>query len=131
MREHLIDRIYNQNTGYWHADLTDVNHISRRQKAETLLAYLRISPHQVQRALNQLVNDGKYEQAADLIDLVEDQKNSGKSSFTMIKKTIYLKLMQKYQDTDPFKFIIYASKIKQQIPEIRINTDNSAAHDVN
>lgn len=131
MREHLIDRIYNQNTGYWHADLTDVNHISRRQKAETLLAYLRISPHQVQRALNQLVNDGKYEQAADLIDLVEDQKNSGKSSFTTIKKTIYLKLMQKYQDTDPFKFIIYASKIKQQIPEIRINTDNSAAHDVN
>jgi hypothetical protein len=69
-----------------------------------------------------MVDDGKYEQAAALLDIAEEH-NLESSSFDEIKKRIYLKLMQEYQDIDPFKFIIYASKIKQQIPEIQVNVD--------
>jgi hypothetical protein len=29
--------------------------------------------------------------------------------------------MEKYQNTDPFKFIIYSSRIKEQTPQIAIS----------
>jgi hypothetical protein len=38
------------------------------------------------------------------------------------KRFAYLKLMEKNQNTDPFKFIIYSGKIGEQSP--RINPQN-------
>jgi hypothetical protein len=34
------------------------------------------------------------------------------------KGLVYLKLMEKHQNTDPFKFIIYSGKITEQTPQI-------------
>jgi hypothetical protein len=34
------------------------------------------------------------------------------------KRLIYLKLIEKHQNTDPFKFIIYSAKIGEQTPQI-------------
>jgi hypothetical protein len=31
-----------------------------------------------------------------------------------LKRLIYLKLMEKYQNTDPFKYILYSAKIGEQ-----------------
>jgi hypothetical protein len=31
---------------------------------------------------------------------------------------VYLKLMEKYQNTDPFKFILYSAKIDEQTTQI-------------
>src|SRR6266478_5968099 len=36
MREHVIDRLYDQNVGYWQADLEGINHISRADRADIL-----------------------------------------------------------------------------------------------
>jgi hypothetical protein len=40
------------------------------------------------------------------------------ASVTNAKRLIYLKLMEKHQNTDPFKFIIYSAKIGEQTPQI-------------
>ena len=34
------------------------------------------------------------------------------------KRLVYLKLMEKHQNTDPFKFIIYSGKISEQTPQM-------------
>ena len=34
------------------------------------------------------------------------------------KRLVYLKLMEKYQNTDPFKFIIYSGQIGEQTPQM-------------
>ena len=34
------------------------------------------------------------------------------------KRLAYLKLMEKNQNTDPFKFIIYSGRIREQTPQI-------------
>jgi hypothetical protein len=34
------------------------------------------------------------------------------------ERLVYLKLMEKYQNTDPFKFILYSAKIKEQTPQM-------------
>ena len=34
------------------------------------------------------------------------------------KRLVYLKLIEKHQNTDPFKFIIYSAKIGEQMPQM-------------
>jgi len=37
LREHVIDRLYDQNVGYWQADLQGITHITRADRAEILV----------------------------------------------------------------------------------------------
>src|SRR4029434_7458419 len=68
LREHVIDRIYDQNVGYWEANLRGLAHPSRNDHAQVLVDYLGLSEAQIVKAADNLCADGKYEMAADLID---------------------------------------------------------------
>ena len=115
MREHVIDRLYDQNVGYWQADLTGLDHLSHADRAELLADYLGVSEKQLTKAVEHLVADGKYELAASLLESSGDRfKNS--ESVAKAKRLVYLKLMEKNQNTDPFKFILYSAKIEEQTP---------------
>lgn len=61
--------------------------------------------------------DGKYEVAALLL---ESSRNRFEHSESVAKaeRLVYLKLIEKYQNTDPFRFIIYSAKIREQTPQI-------------
>jgi glyoxylase-like metal-dependent hydrolase (beta-lactamase superfamily II) len=117
LREHVIDRIYDQNVGYWEANLQGLAHPSRTERAELLVDYLSLSEAQIVKAADRLAADGKYEMAADLIESAE-AKFPGSVSLKRAKRFAYLKLMEKNQNTDPFKFIIYSGRIREQTPQI-------------
>jgi alkyl sulfatase BDS1-like metallo-beta-lactamase superfamily hydrolase len=117
LREHVIDRIYNQNVGYWEANLKGLAHPSRTDRAELLADYLGVSEAQIIKAADRLDADGKYAMAADLIESAE-AKFPGSDSLKRTKRFAYLKLMEKNQNTDPFKFIIYSGRIREQTPQI-------------
>ena len=53
-----------------------------------------------------MVADGKYELAASLLE----------SAVAKVARLIYQKLMEQYQNTDPFKFILYSAKAREQTP---------------
>jgi hypothetical protein len=38
------------------------------------------------------------------------------ASIGKAERLLYLKLMEKYQNTDPFKYILYSAKIGEQTP---------------
>src|SRR5262245_4954315 len=117
LREHMIDRIYDQNVGYWEANLQGLAHPGRKDRAELLTNYLRLSETQIVKAAEHLCADGKYEMAADLIESAE-AKFPGSDSLKRAKRLVYLKLMERSQNTDPFKFIIYSGEIGEQTPQI-------------
>src|SRR5262245_27871857 len=117
LREHVIDRIYDQNVGYWEANLQGLAHPGRMDRAELLVDYLSLSEAQIVNAADRLAADGKYAIAADLIESAE-AKFPGSDSVKRAKRFAYLKLMEKNQNTDPFKFIIYSGKIGEQTPQI-------------
>jgi alkyl sulfatase BDS1-like metallo-beta-lactamase superfamily hydrolase len=117
LREHVIDRIYDQNVGYWEANLNGLAHPSRKDRAELLVHYLGLSESQIVKAAERLSADGKYEMAADLIESAEG-KFPGSDSLKRAKRFAYLKLMERNQNTDPFKFIIYSARIGEQTPQI-------------
>jgi hypothetical protein len=117
LREHVIDRIYDQNVGYWEANLQGLAHPSRADRAELLVHYLGLSEAQIVKAADRLAADGKYEMAAELLETAEP-RFPGSASLQRAKRFAYLKLMEKDQNTDPFRFIIYSAKAGEPIPQI-------------
>jgi glyoxylase-like metal-dependent hydrolase (beta-lactamase superfamily II) len=117
LREHVIDRIYDQNVGYWEANLQGLAHPGHKDRAELLTDYLGLSEAQIVKAAEHLCADGKYEMAADLIESAQ-AKFPSSVSLKRAKRFAYQKLMEKNQNTDPFKFIIYSAKIGEQTPQI-------------
>src|ERR1700676_3840233 len=43
LREHVIDRLYHQNVGYWQADLEGLDHLGDTDRGELLVDYLDLS----------------------------------------------------------------------------------------
>jgi glyoxylase-like metal-dependent hydrolase (beta-lactamase superfamily II) len=117
LREHVIDRLYDQNVGYWQADLQGVDHLGRADRAELLVDYLGISEKQLAKAVERLAADGKYELAASLLES-SGSRFEHSESVAEAERLVYLKLMEKYQNTDPFKFILYSAKIGEQTPQM-------------
>ena len=117
MREHVIDRLYHQNAGYWQPDSQGLEHLTRADQAELLVDYLGVSESQLVKTVERLTADGKYELAASLLELSGD-RFARSVSVTNAKRLVYLKLMEKHQNTDPFKFIIYSAKIGEQTPQM-------------
>jgi glyoxylase-like metal-dependent hydrolase (beta-lactamase superfamily II) len=117
MREHVIDRVYDQHVGYWQSDLEGLDHLTRADRAELLVDYLGVSEGQMVRTVERLAADGKYELAASLIES-SGNRLQGSASFARVRRLVYLKLMEKYQNTDPFKFIIYSGRIGEETPQM-------------
>src|SRR5271169_5982651 len=117
LREHVIDRLYDQNVGYWQPDLQGLDHLGRADRAELLVDYLGVSEKQLVRTVERLAADGKYELAASLLES-SGSRFEHSTSVANAKRLIYLKLMEKNQNTDPFKFIIYSGKISEQTPQM-------------
>jgi glyoxylase-like metal-dependent hydrolase (beta-lactamase superfamily II) len=117
LREHVVDRIYDQNVGYWQADLQGLDHLGTADRGELLVDYLGVSESQIVTAVDRLVTDGKFELAASLLEPAT-LRFPKSESLARAKRLVYLKLMEKNQNTDPFKFIIYSAKIAEKTPQI-------------
>jgi glyoxylase-like metal-dependent hydrolase (beta-lactamase superfamily II) len=117
MRENVINRLYDQNSGYWQPDLQGVDYLSRTDQAEALVDYLGVSERQVVRAAERLIADGKHEMAARLIEMTRDRLPRS-PALGAVARLAYLKLMEKYQDFNPFKFVIYSHEAQQPTPAV-------------
>jgi len=117
LREHVIDRLYDQHVGYWGANLQGLSHSSRTDRADLLVEYLGLSESGIVKAADRLAADGKYAMAAELTETAEP-KFPNSEAIKRAKRFAYQKLMEKNQNTDPFKFIIYSAKAGEQTPQI-------------
>jgi len=73
LREHVIDRLYDQNVGYWQPNLQGLDHLTRADHPELLVDYLSVSERQFVKAVERLAADGKYELAASLLESSGDR----------------------------------------------------------
>jgi glyoxylase-like metal-dependent hydrolase (beta-lactamase superfamily II) len=117
LREHVIDRLYHQNVGYWQANLEGLDHLGDSDRAELLVDYLGLSERQLVNAAEKMAADGKYELAASLLTSTS-AKFGRTESINKAERLVYFKLMEKYQNTDPFKYILYSAKIGEQTPPV-------------
>ena len=66
-------------------------------------------------AVEKMAADGKYELAASLLKS-SSARFGHTESIAKAERLVYLKLMEKYQNTDPFKYILYSAKIGEHTP---------------
>jgi glyoxylase-like metal-dependent hydrolase (beta-lactamase superfamily II) len=114
-REHVINRLYDQHVGYWQPDLQGVDYLSGTDRGSILIDYLGVSERQLVKATARMIADGKYELAATTLDWTKG-RFAGSTSLAAVERRTYLKLMEKYQEFDPFKFIIYSGRISTETP---------------
>ncbi len=115
LREHVIDRLYHQNVGYWQASLEGLDHLGDSDRAELFVDYLGLSEKQLVAAAEKMAADGKYELAASLLE-ASAARFGRTEPLAKAERLVYLKLMEKYQNNDPFKYILYSAKIGERTP---------------
>ena len=117
LRENMINRLFDQNSGYWQNGLQGLDALTDAERGEALVDYLGVSDTQLASAAERMVADGKHELAAAVLRWAQPRfVNSVR--LEAVRKLAYLRLMEKYQEFNPFKFILYSGEIEQFTPQI-------------
>jgi alkyl sulfatase BDS1-like metallo-beta-lactamase superfamily hydrolase len=117
LRENMIDRLFDQNSGYWQAGSKGLDHLSDADHGTALVDYLGVSERQVLAAANRMMEDGRHELAASLIRSWR-ARMPGRPEIDAAYKRANLKLMEKYQEFNPFKFILFGAEAEQSLPQM-------------
>lgn len=112
LRENVINRVFDQSSGYWQNGLAGLDALGDSDRGEAVLDYLGVSEAQLARAAERMVADGKHELAAELLRWTSERFPDD-ARLQAARKLAHLKLMEKYQEFNPFKFILYAGEIDQ------------------
>jgi glyoxylase-like metal-dependent hydrolase (beta-lactamase superfamily II) len=115
LRGNVIDRLYDQHVGYWQPDLAGVDHLGRRDQGEILIDYLGLSEGDLAAAVRRMIGDGRHELAASVFEATRGRFAAG-GPLAAAGRMAYQRLMEKFQDTNPFKFILYSNRAGEQLP---------------
>lgn len=117
MRENVINRLYDQDVGYWQSDLQGMDYLSQKEFGALLTHYLELSETQLANAIEKMLNSGDHELASRTVTWALTQYPSNQA-LKELKEMVFLKLIEKYQEFNPFKFIIYSGIINNETPEL-------------
>ncbi len=118
MRENVINRLYDQNVGYWQPDLQGMDHLSQEDFGSLLTRYFELSEQELANAIEKMLSSGDHELGARTTTWALTQHPSNKK-LQDLKELAFLKLKEKYQEFNPFKFIIYSQSIHHETPQLQ------------
>jgi hypothetical protein len=113
LRENMSNRLFDQNSGYWQG----LDALTDAERGEALVDYLGVSDTQLASAAERMVADGKHELAAAVLRWAQPRFVNN-ARLDAVRKLAYLRLMEKYQEFNPFKFILYSGEIEEFTPQI-------------
>jgi len=116
LRENFINRIYDQHVGYWQWDLTGMDYLSQDEYGALLTHYFGVSEKKMISAIEKMIQSGDYQLAVKTSTWALTQYDS--SELKALRKQAFLKLKEKYQFINPFKFIIYSEMAGDETPQL-------------
>ena len=118
IRDHFTERLYHQRTGYWQPDLRGLEPATGAEHAAALdlLAAGREEPFAAAAAT--LIGQGDHALALQIIQpgLL---RHPASPTLARLRATALHRLMEAYQLTDPFKFLIYAELAGAEIGPVQ------------
>ena len=117
MRENMINRVFDQRSGYWENGLQGLDALTDADYGTALAEYLGVSEGQLAAAVERMQGDGRHELAAALLRWTHSRFPES-PRLAAAHRSTHLKLMEKYQEFNPFKFILYAGQINQTTAQI-------------
>jgi hypothetical protein len=127
MRENVINRVFHQTVGYWQPDLQGMDALGRSDRGSMLVDYLGVTERQLSQGVERMIADGKYELAANALDWAHGRYPDS-ARLESMERIAYLKLMEKYQEFNPFKFIVYSGKGGLDLPQLAPVTAATIGH---
>lgn len=117
MRENVINRVFDQAVGYWQPDLQGMDILGRSERGSMLVDYLGVTESRLSQGVERMIADGKYELAVNALDWARGRYPDN-ARLESMERVAYLKLMEKYQEFNPFKFIVYSGKGGLDVPQL-------------
>jgi alkyl sulfatase BDS1-like metallo-beta-lactamase superfamily hydrolase len=106
-RDNFTARLYHQRTGYWQADGTGLEPSTAAEHAAALDLLAGGRPGRFADTAATLIGQGDHALALEIIrpGLL---RYPASSALAELRRTALHRLMEQYQQSDPFKFLIYA-----------------------
>jgi glyoxylase-like metal-dependent hydrolase (beta-lactamase superfamily II) len=114
IRDHFTERLYHQRTGYWQPDGTGLEPATAAEHAAALDLLAGGRDEQFAAAAAALIGQGDHALALQIIEpgLL---RHPASSTLTGLRGTALHRLMEQYQQVDPFRFLIYAELADAEI----------------
>ena len=108
-RDHFTARLYHQRTGYWQPDGSGMELSTPDEHAAALDLLAGGRPERFADAAATLIAQGDHALALEIIKpgLLRYPANT---ALAELRRTALHRLMERYQQSDPFKFLIYAEQ---------------------
>ncbi len=107
IRDHFTERLYHQRTGYWQPDGQGLEPATAAERATALDLLAGGREEAFTAAATTLIGQGDYALALEIIQpgLL---RYPASTTLAGLRRTALYRLMEQYQQADPFKFLIYA-----------------------
>jgi glyoxylase-like metal-dependent hydrolase (beta-lactamase superfamily II) len=117
-RDYFTARLYHQRTGYWQPDGTGLEPFTAAEHAAALDLLAGGREEQFSAAAAVLIGQGDHALALELIQpgLL---RHPASATLAELRRTALYRLMERYQLSDPFKFLIYAEQAGAEIGPVR------------
>jgi hypothetical protein len=117
-RDHFTERLYHQRTGYWQPDLRGLEPTTAAEHAAALDLLAAGREQQFAAAATTLISQGDHALALQTIQpgLL---RHPASTTLAGLRRTALHRLMEQYQQTDPFKFLIYAELAGAEIGPVQ------------
>jgi glyoxylase-like metal-dependent hydrolase (beta-lactamase superfamily II) len=117
MRENLINRVFDQQSGYWQNGLKGLDALSDADHGAALLDYLRLDDGQLSAGAERMMADGRHELAAVTLRHALARRPAS-PTLRAAYRIATLKLMEQVQEFNPFKFILYGQQIDESTAQM-------------
>jgi glyoxylase-like metal-dependent hydrolase (beta-lactamase superfamily II) len=107
IRNHFLQRLHHQHTGYWQADGQGMEPIAPAQRAAALDLLAGGQPDRFAGAARALLARRDHTLALE-IATAGLASHSGNEELTQLRQQALYRLMERHQLQDPFRFLIYA-----------------------
>jgi len=117
LRESLINRTFQQHSGYWRNGLQGLDALTDADHGAALVDYLGLSDAQIAAAAQRMIKDGRHELAAATLKAAQ-ARHPDSATLAGPRALAYVKLMEKYQEFNPFKLFVYGAQAEQAVPQV-------------
>jgi len=114
IREHFLQRLHHQRTGYWHGDGQGIEPVSAGQRAAALDLLAGGRPEPFAEATTALLAQRDYALALEIVT-AGLARHPGAADLAQLRQQALYRLMERHQLQDPFRFLIYAEMAGAQL----------------
>jgi glyoxylase-like metal-dependent hydrolase (beta-lactamase superfamily II) len=118
-RDHYTERLYHQRTGYWQPDRTGLEPATAAEHAAALDLLAGGTDEPFTAAAATLIGQGDHALALQTIIQPGLLRHPASTTLAGLRATALHRLMEQYQQTDPFKFLIYAELAGAEIGPVQ------------